>query len=63
VTDDELVDALNAACSALEAVADLDWAQGAGSLEWACWQTVDHTIDCVHSFALQIGAQVYLPWR
>ncbi len=65
VTDDELVEALNAAFSALERVADLDWARPAGSLEWTCWQTIDHTIDCVYSFALQIGAQAdsgFLPF-
>ncbi len=46
-------------------MADRDWARHAGSLEWTCWQTIDHTIDCVHSFALQIGAQAtsgFLPF-
>jgi hypothetical protein len=38
-------------------VADLNWARLAGLLEWTCWQTIDHTIDCVYSFALQVGAQ------
>jgi DinB superfamily len=65
MTDDELVDTLNAAFSALGALADRDWKRIAGSLEWTCWQTIDHTIDCVHSFALQIGAQAdsgFLPF-
>jgi hypothetical protein len=65
VTDDELVDVLERTFSALENVADRDWEVPAGSLEWTCWQTVDHTIDCVHSFALQIGAQAdsnFLPF-
>jgi hypothetical protein len=56
VTDGELVDTFNAAFLALENVTDRDWSRLAGSLEWTCWQTIDHTIDCVHSFALQIGA-------
>jgi hypothetical protein len=65
VLDGELVDALNAAFSALEKVADLDWSRLAGLLEWTCWETIDHTIDCVHSFALQIGARAdsgFLPF-
>jgi hypothetical protein len=57
MTHDELVEALNAAFLALEKVADRDWARFAGSLEWTCWQTIDHTIDCVYSFGLQIGAR------
>jgi hypothetical protein len=65
VTDDELLDAMDAAFSALEKVADRDWSRLVGSLEWTCLQTIDHTIDCVHSFALQIGAQAdsgFLPF-
>jgi hypothetical protein len=65
VTDDELVDALDAAFSALEQLADRDWTLVAGSLDWTCWQTIDHTIDCVHSFALQIGSEAntgFLPF-
>ena len=65
MTDGELVETLNASFSALEQVVNQDWAQPAGSLEWTCWQTIDHTIDCVHSFALQIGAEAdsgFLPF-
>jgi hypothetical protein len=65
VTDGELVETLNASFSALDQVADQDWALLAGSLEWTCWQTIDHTIDCVYSFALQIGAEAdsgFLPF-
>jgi uncharacterized protein (TIGR03083 family) len=65
VTDGELVETLDASFSALEQVADQDWSEPAGSLEWTCWQTIDHTIDCVHSFALQIGAEAdsgFLPF-
>lgn len=65
VTDGELVETLNASFSALEHVADQDWARPAGSLAWTCWQTIDHTIDCVHSFALRIGAEAdsgFLPF-
>ena len=57
MTEGELVETLNAAFSALEQVVDQDWSLPAGSLAWTCWQTIDHTIDCVHSFALQIAAE------
>jgi hypothetical protein len=55
MTDSELADALDRALSALSEVVDRDWTRPAGSLDWSCWQTIDHTIDCVLSFALQIG--------
>ena len=65
VTDDELSCVVEVAISALEQMMDRDWTLAAGSLEWTCWQTIDHTIDCVHSFALQIGAEAqagFLPF-
>lgn len=65
VLDDELVDALDAAFSALDQVVDRDWTLLAGSLRWTCWQTIDHATDCVHSFALQIASEAdsgFLPF-
>ncbi len=44
---------------------DLDWTAAAGSLEWTCRQTLDHTIDCVFSYGLQLAALSsgsYLPF-
>ena len=29
-----------------------DWSVPAGSLEWTCLATADHTIDCIFSYAL-----------
>jgi hypothetical protein len=41
---------------AFECGIDRDWHVLAGSLEWTCWQTVDHIIDCVFSYALQLAS-------
>ena len=42
---------------------DHDWSVPAGTLEWSCWATADHTIDCVFSYALFLAsrAQVRYP--
>ena len=57
VTDGEFLEVVGAAFTALERVVHPDWSVPAGSLEWTCWETIEHTIDCVHSFALQIAAR------
>jgi hypothetical protein len=44
----------------------LDWSAVAGSLEWNCWQTVDHVIDCVFSYAFQLASRAqngFLPFQ
>jgi hypothetical protein len=50
VADFEVVGAL--VLEAWASAVDLDWSVPAGSLEWSCLQTADHTIDCVFSYAL-----------
>ena len=51
---------------ALSDVSDQDWTKPAFGLEWTCWQTVDHMIDCVFSYAFQLAARVpsgFLPFN
>lgn len=42
---------------AWSAAADRDWSVSAGTLEWSCWTTADHTIDCVFSYALFLASR------
>ncbi|MGD0380804.1 MAG: hypothetical protein ABSC30_12550 [Acidimicrobiales bacterium] len=56
--------ALSTAC--IGRVVDMDWSVPAGTLDWTCWQTVDHMVDCVFSFAMQLSAQApsgFLPFN
>jgi hypothetical protein len=64
MTDDEVTALVGLSLEALADVRDADWSSKAGALEWNCWQTADHLIDCIFSYALQIGARAqsgYIP--
>jgi len=43
---------------AWESAVDRDWSVPAGSLEWSCWYTADHTVDCVFSYAFFLASRV-----
>jgi hypothetical protein len=65
VTADEFAQLLHVAVAALEDAAAEDWSKRAGTLDWSCRETVDHTIDCVFSYAMQIAARAqsgFLPF-
>lgn len=50
----------------LVALADEDWSAPAANLEWSCRQTLDHVIDCLFSFTLQLAARAssrFLPFN
>jgi hypothetical protein len=42
--------------TSLTAGLDGDWTAPAGSLEWSCATTLDHTVDCVFSYALFLAS-------
>ena len=45
------------ALAAWAAAVDRDWSVPAGTLEWSCLATADHTIDCVFSYALFLASR------
>jgi hypothetical protein len=66
VTDGELARLFDLTISALDDVTEEDWSVPAGTLDWTCWQTIDHMIDCLFSYAMQVGARAqcgYLPFN
>jgi hypothetical protein len=60
VSDPFSVEDFRALCAlagtALRAGLDRDWSARAGTLDWSCSETLDHTIDCVFSYALFLGS-------
>jgi hypothetical protein len=66
MTSDEFAALADFSIDALTKVVDADWTTRAGVPEWSCWQTADHMVDCVFSYAMQIGARAesgYLPFE
>lgn len=56
VTADDLDEAVRAAVETLRHVpAEADWSTKAGSLDWDCWETTEHIIDCLLAYAAQIS--------
>jgi len=63
---DEFSDISKLAIESLSPVVDMDWSVAAGTLDWTCWQTVDHVVDCVFSYAMQFAARApgdFLPFH
>ena len=66
MTSDEFAALADFSIDALTEIVGADWTTRAGVLEWSCWRTVDHMVDCVFSYAMQIGARAqfgYLPFE
>ncbi|MFJ8945090.1 hypothetical protein ACIRG4_17980 [Streptomyces sp. NPDC102395] len=55
VTADDVEHAVRLAIAALRGADALDWSAKAGSLEWDCWETVEHLADDLFSYAVQLG--------
>lgn len=56
VSADDLDQAVQLALSALRAApATVAWDGRAGSLDWSCWETVEHLSDDLFAYALQLG--------
>lgn len=67
MTSDEFAALADLSLDALREVVDADWTTAtAGVLEWSCWRTMDHLVDSLFSYALQIGARAssaFLPFE
>ncbi|MEV6182456.1 DinB family protein [Streptomyces sp. NPDC052015] len=55
VTADDVEFAVRRAVGALREAEAADWDAKAGSLEWSCWETVEHLADDLFSYAAQLG--------
>lgn len=63
---DEYAQVLEGVQRELSGVVERDWSLRAGALEWTCWQTVDHMVDCLFSYAMQVAGRVqtgFLPFE
>ncbi|MEU0986688.1 hypothetical protein [Streptomyces sp. NPDC005953] len=55
VTADDLDRAVQLAVAVLREAPPLAWGGKAGSLEWDCWETVEHLSDDLFAYAAQMG--------
>jgi hypothetical protein len=56
-TRDDFVALSAVVLDAWESAVNRDWSAPAGTLEWSCWTTADHTIDCVFSYAFFLASR------
>ncbi|AYN42545.1 hypothetical protein D9753_30795 [Streptomyces dangxiongensis] len=57
VTAADVEHAVRLALTALSGADVRDWGVKAGSLEWDCWETVEHLADDLFSYAVQLGPE------
>jgi hypothetical protein len=57
VTAADVEYAVRLAVTALRGAQAPDWGAKAGSLEWDCWETVEHLADDLFSYAAQLGPE------
>ncbi|MEU3755258.1 hypothetical protein AB0H17_21200 [Streptomyces olivoreticuli] len=68
VTADDVEEAVRLALVALRTAPDAAWDAPAGTLEWDCWETVEHLTDDLFAYAAQLAPPTppldrYVPWR
>lgn len=57
MTADDLARAVRLAVAALRGAPASAWDAKAGSLEWTCWETVEHLSDDLFAYAAQLGPE------
>ncbi|MGW0806428.1 hypothetical protein [Nonomuraea sp. NPDC002799] len=67
VTADDLDEVVRLAVTGLSGASPEAWEGKAGSLEWTCWETVEHLSDDLFAYAVQLGLRtppldVYVPF-
>lgn len=55
MTSDDVLRAVELARTTLAGAVHLDWRAPAGTLEWTCWETVEHMSDDLFAYAAQLG--------
>ncbi|MFJ8692019.1 maleylpyruvate isomerase N-terminal domain-containing protein [Streptomyces roseolilacinus] len=55
VTAADVEHAVRSALATLRGAEASDWSVKAGSLEWDCWETVEHLADDLFAYAVQLG--------
>jgi hypothetical protein len=55
MTSEDVTRAVGLARETLAGAVDLDWHVPAGTLEWSCWETVEHVNDVLFGYAAQLG--------
>ncbi|MGW4955895.1 DinB family protein [Nonomuraea sp. NPDC004186] len=58
VTADDLDEAVRLAVAALRGAPETAWDRKAGTLEWTCWETVEHLADDLFAYAAQLGLRM-----
>ncbi|KAB8192434.1 hypothetical protein FH608_026705 [Nonomuraea phyllanthi] len=58
VTADDLDEAVRLAIGTLRHAPAGGWDERAGSLEWTCWETVEHLADDLFAYAAQLGLDI-----
>lgn len=57
MTGDDIEHAVQLVLATLRDGVGLDWNAKAGSLDWTCWETVEHLADDLFAYAAQLGVR------